>query len=763
MFYILLGIYILMMISIILLAVRSRHSKSQYNKAIFAVLINGDLTFLTAAIGLFSHNELVSTLFLGFFSNSVTFVLVSVLTFAMEYTGLNKRRTPLHIVFYTLTALDCLNFIANVWLHHIFTPKRVELPGGGWIYRVGDSGIFYTVHIVLCYIIVGIIFYMIVHSIKQSPKLYRKRYSGILLVFFVVLILDAMGIVFDALAGVSPLFYGLLAISIYEYAVVFAPKSLSAGLLAESIRDLDAASLVCDIDSRLIYANDAAESFFSHKHFGDNPLDDFAASWLKGRSPELIEDASWTQDSESNPDKHFEISFRRIFDTDNKFIGFNFLFLDRTDSINNYVSEKYKATHDELTGLYNANGFYEQVRNILDKTPDIPRVIAVSNIKDFKLLNDLFGEERGDKVLRRIGNVMSQRCVDNDSIPARLNSDRFAICMRKDRYSDELFADLPQQVIQLEENRLYKVVCHVGVYEITEPNLSISTMCDRALFAVNTLKNSYTTLTAHYDASLRDKVVREQQIIGSLQEALKNGEFQIFIQPQIQAQDLTCKGGEALVRWMKPTGMIPPGDFIPVFERTGLITTLDKYVWELACEKLRQWKSLGLDDYYISVNISPRDFYYIDIYETFTSLVEKYRISPTNLHLEITETVIMNDIKKQVALLNSLRAYGFHVEMDDFGSGYSSLNMLKNITVDVLKIDMGFLGETQDQKIDRSRNILKMIVSLSKDLHMQVVSEGVETQAEVDFLSSIGVDVFQGYFFAKPMPIIQFEDKYVPI
>ncbi len=762
MYFVLLGIYILMIIMIAGLALRSRLSKNQLNKSIFALLVNGDLTFLTAAVGLFSTHELLSTLFLGFFSNSVTFVLVSVLSFTLDYTGRTKYRRSLVIPLFALAGLEGLNFIANVHFHHIFTLTHYTFFDGDTIHIIGESSPFYIGHIVFCYLIVTIVFIMLIRKMHQAPSLYKRRYSGIIVVFLVVLVLDALGIVTEVLSGIAPLFYGMMAISIYEYAIVFAPKRLSAGLLSETIRDLEAGMLIYDLDRRLIYANDIAESTFSYRLFGDIKLNEFGDFWLSDRDPEQIEDSTWTQDTEDG-DMHFEVSYKRIFDDNNKFIGFCFSILNRTVSVNNFVSEKYKATHDELTGLYNSNGFYEQVRLLLEKTPDVPRVIAVSNIKDFKLLNDLFGEERGDKVLRRIGNVMSQRCIDSDSIPARLSSDRFAICMRKDRYSDDLFSELPQQVIQLEENRLYKVVCHIGVYEITEPDIAVSTMCDRALLAVNTLKNSYTTLIAHYDSSLRDKIVREQQIIGSLQEALKNGEFQIYIQPQIQANDLTCKGGEALVRWMKPTGMIPPGDFIPVFERTGLITTLDKYVWELACEKLRQWKSLGLNDYYISVNISPRDFYYIDIYATFTSLVEKYRISPSNLHLEITETVIMNDVNKQVALLNALRAYGFHVEMDDFGSGYSSLNMLKNITVDVLKIDMGFLGETAEQSIERSRNILKMIVSLSKDLKMEIVSEGVETQDEVDFLKSIGVDVFQGYFFAKPMPIGQFEDQYVPI
>lgn len=204
--------------------------------------------------------------------------------------------------------------------------------------------------------------------------------------------------------------------------------------------------------------------------------------------------------------------------------------------------------------------------------------------------------------------------------------------------------------------------------------------------------------------------------------------------------------------------MISPGQFIPVFEKNGLISDVDKYIWETACEKLREWKKEGREDLYISVNISPRDFYFLNLYEIFTGLVEKYEIKPQNLKLEITETAVIMDFNRQMELISRLRKYGFSVEMDDFGSGNSSLNLLKDMYVDVLKIDMVFLQKAQDE--ERSRKILQMIISLSKQLDMPVITEGVETESQVRFLDDMGCDIFQGYYFARPMPVDQFEEKY---
>ena len=219
-------------------------------------------------------------------------------------------------------------------------------------------------------------------------------------------------------------------------------------------------------------------------------------------------------------------------------------------------------------------------------------------------------------------------------------------------------------------------------------------------------------------------------------------------------------GGEALVRWIHPKkGAIAPGEFVPVFERNGLISDVDKYIWETACKQLRKWKNEGREDLYISVNISPRDFYFLNIFQVFTDLVKKYDIDPQNIKLEITETAIVMDFKRQLELISRLRRNGFVVEMDDFGSGYSSLNMLKDIHVDVLKIDMAFLKKAEDE--ERSKKILQMVIGLSKQLEMPVITEGVETKEQVKFLTEMGCDMFQGYYFAKPMSVLDFEKQYL--
>ena len=249
--------------------------------------------------------------------------------------------------------------------------------------------------------------------------------------------------------------------------------------------------------------------------------------------------------------------------------------------------------------------------------------------------------------------------------------------------------------------------------------------------------------------------------MSEFENALECGQFCMYLQPQVH-DDGKINSAEALVRWAHPTnGLIPPGKYIPILEKTGLVHKLDMYIWEKAIKKIADWKVLGINDMQISVNISTNDFYHIDIYKVLTGLVEKYDIDVNLINLEITESALMKNYEENIATIDQLKNYGFKIEIDDFGSGYSSLNMLKDIGADVLKIDMLFLRETEN-KI-RSRKILKSIIDMSKALGMPVIIEGVETDEQLSYLKEMKCDMYQGYYYSKPIPVNEFEEKYLSL
>ena len=349
----------------------------------------------------------------------------------------------------------------------------------------------------------------------------------------------------------------------------------------------------------------------------------------------------------------------------------------------------------------------------------------------------------------------------NGAIYGRLEGDHFCILIPKHRFKEEVLIQISKEAFSsyIHEELISDGTNYYGIYEIDDYNLSISTMCDRAKLAISTLKGEYHKHIAYYDDSLRERVVREQRLAADLTNAIARNQLKMFLQPQVTAEGCLL-GAEALVRWEHPTeGLLMPGMFLPIFEKNGLITEVDQYIWECACRQLQSWEREGKENLYIAVNISHRDLHFLNVCEIFIHLVKKYEINPTMLRLEITETSIVENLSHSLECIDKLRKEGFVIEMDDFGSGNSSLGVLKDIRVDLIKIDMGFFESTPNW--ERSKIILEMIICLSKRLGMQTIAEGVENPEQVMFLSEIGCDVFQGYYFSKPLTTKQLKEKYL--
>lgn len=410
---------------------------------------------------------------------------------------------------------------------------------------------------------------------------------------------------------------------------------------------------------------------------------------------------------------------------------------------------------DGLTGLYNKWGFYFKVQEILKNNKETSYQIICSNIKSFKLVNDLFGFSVGDNLIQEIGNQLKEKGY-SEGVYARLESDKFGIFVPNE-YTQQIIDLLLGTEFHVDGNDSYLIHVDMGIYEIDDKTIPVSLMCDRANMALETIKEDRGKQVAYFKETMREQMLKEQLLYGELFRAIKNKEMVIYLQGLYDS----CKniiGAEALVRWNHPTrGILSAGEFVETLEKNGLIVNLDKIIWELACEQLQKWKREGKDNLFLSVNISAKDFEFIDVCDVLTSLVHKYDISPEKLRLEITETALMQDIDRNLIVIDNLRANGFIVEIDDFGSGYSSLNMLKEIIADVVKLDMKFLQKCKDE--ERGKTILKVMVDLVKKLGMQVIVEGVETQEQFNLLKEYNCDVFQGYYLMRPMDVDSFERK----
>jgi diguanylate cyclase (GGDEF)-like protein len=412
--------------------------------------------------------------------------------------------------------------------------------------------------------------------------------------------------------------------------------------------------------------------------------------------------------------------------------------------------------YDKLTGLYNRRGFIANVEQLLKADSTKRHLIIYFDIRNFKLVNAVFGHRAGDGLLKDIANMLQDNMTE-ESVSCRLNSDRFCVFVPEERGQD--IVDLLLKTdFHIEGDDTGSVHINVGIYEVGDLTMSVMDMCDRARMALDTIRENRLTNVAIYDASMYDELMAEHELSTELPAALKEGQLKLYLQPQVNA-DGELLGAETLLRWEHPKrGMLMPGEFLPFFEKNYMIVQIDKYIWELACKQLKQWKDEGWDNIYLSINISPSDFECIDVYEVLNDLVKKYKVEKNKLRVEITETTIMQNPQRQIKLIGMLRMAGFYVEMDDFGSGYSSFSMLKDIQIDALKLDMKFLRKSKNE--EKGKKILKSLVELANDFGMRVIAEGVETQDQIEFLKKIGCGIFQGYYFSRPMTVERFEEKY---
>ena len=526
-------------------------------------------------------------------------------------------------------------------------------------------------------------------------------------------------------------------------------------LISENISN----AVVCfDSKGKCIYINKMARTIYRNENECSAKLEMFLAQNRdKITSNEELDIKGKTH--------QFTILYQRMKDRYGKTIG-HFLKLDDiTKDIDKLNKEIFRASNDPLTGLFNKTYFFKKCREIITQSPKIPRYLICTNIENFKLLNNLFGPDFGDMILREEANLirdLRNRLDDFDKkecIIGRLSGDKFGILVRSQCFVPKHTIQKIRELETLTHDYKYKLQVYVGVYEIADPQEPVSSMVDKAMLSIKSIKGNFDQNIAFYTTNLMDKIMAEKQLMALFPKALKNNEFCIYLQPQVSAKNGEVLGAEALVRWNDPArGMIDPCHFIPTLESSGYIYQLDSYIWELAAQKLAQWQQRGIEKY-IAINISAKDFYYLDVYRILTQLTEKYRINPKKLKLEFTESVLIHNIKMHIATITKLQEYGFSIEMDDFGSAYSSLTALKEIKVDVLKIDMKFLSKTKNPK--RSTSILESIITMAKNLNMSIITEGVENQEHADFLKSIGCDVFQGYFYSKPISVSEFEKRYL--
>lgn len=424
-----------------------------------------------------------------------------------------------------------------------------------------------------------------------------------------------------------------------------------------------------------------------------------------------------------------------------------------------YVLFYQKTGVDDITGGKNKREFEKIASILLQGEGDFALVYA--NIDRFKLVNELYSDEEGDRVLREVHRLIDEEILNWDEASGRIMADNFGMLLRVHSMKklEHRLNRLNEQLSLLTDiqGTSYGLRLLFGVYFVEDKTMPVSAMLERANLALKKTLQMPQQLKkiGVYDEKEHRKLEREKHLEMRMEQALKDGEFIPYLQPKYELTHETIAGAEALVRWVSPEeGMIFPGEFIPLFEKNGFIVELDLFMFEQVCKMIENWYHNGYRIIPVSVNMSRGHFLVPNFFDRYREILQRYDVPEGSIEIELTESLFFNEISEMTELVNKIHEAGMKCSIDDFGSGYSSLNMLKDIKVDALKLDRVFFVETEEDK--RGKDIINSILHLAQNLHLKTISEGVEIRSQVEYLKAMDCDYIQGFVFAKPMPVKDF-------
>lgn len=425
------------------------------------------------------------------------------------------------------------------------------------------------------------------------------------------------------------------------------------------------------------------------------------------------------------------------------------------------ADEKYKkqlyrqANYDRKTGLLNRNGFYEKTKNLLEENKNTKFIILRGDIDQFKVFNDIMGVRMGDELIRYVADKWRTYFDKQLGTYGYLGGDDYICCYPYEDFDKDVVMKVVDRWFE-KFGSSYTFSISIGGYIVDDMGIDVNIMCDRAELALSKAKKNKDMHFCIYENYMREQLIQEKEIISYIPTAFEQNQFEIYLQPQYNSETGKIIGAEALTRWHHPKhGMVSPGEFIPIMEENGFITTMDKYVVEHVCDIINELTEDMLidDEFSIAINLSRIDTFNNKIIDWIIDTLNRKGVPIHRVRLEITESAYIEQQAQVSDFVGELKNKGFIIEMDDFGSGYSSLNTLKDVTVDTLKLDLKFLA---GDNTGRGGIIISSVIRMARWMDIPVIAEGVETASQAEYLRSIGCHYMQGYYFSKPISVTDF-------
>ena len=748
-------VFSLLIIALIVCLIFAWNSKKPIAKSVAFVVLGMMIPVLGNLILIFSSASAMALI--GFYTYFIgmDLAVISIWHFMHDYCDMGAPKTGMKIFVYTAFGIDILQFIANPFTKHAFSYEAIMVEDRPYFRLVPYLGQSY--HRLICYgLFTAVVIVLLVKSLKAS-KVYAEKYWVMFFSLIVTGTVETYYIISRQPMDVSMIGFGLFGLLVYFFALHYRPLKLLDRMLAGVASEMPDALFFFDKSGKCIWINEPGKNLVGVSKdnydevkddlkflFGDIDFD--SSGWFKRITLGSGDETQYTY-----------LAMRSVADDKGKVTGSYLSVRDITDEQREMKREMYKSTHDSLTGLYTKEYLYENIDKRLRSDKESDYMIGYIEVSNFKVINDVFGKKFGEYSLKRIADFID-KSTSSKCIYGRLSVDSFGILLDKPTFNDERVESILENFTVKDDNLEHQILIHFGIYDINpEDEIDVPLFFDSARLATAMVHDDYQHRIVYYDDKLRNEIIHDQLISNQVRGAIETKQIRPYLQPIVDPRGMLA-GAEALVRWIHPDeGFMNPGMFIPVFERNGLISEVDKYMWRSVCEILANWKSRNIDNF-ISINISPKDFYYMDVVAELKSLVDEFGIDPVKLRVEITETTMITESADILNTIGKLRECGFIVEMDDFGSGFSSLNLLKEMDIDVIKIDMQFLKDSE--RNPKANTIIKSIINMADDLGIDSLTEGVETAKQFEKLYAMGCKLYQGYYFSKPVPVEDFEKQW---
>ena len=749
-------LFLVIIIAMVICAWIAKHSGKRMGFAAACLLVALILPMAGNGIIIVSGNKTLSLIGCYMYYLGLDLSIGALLYYTYVYCRITRPIKWIRNAVYTLLLADMVQLLLNPFLHHAFEVTEIEVDGFPYFKMIPHLG--QQFHRAVDYLILAGIIVVFIIKLARAPRLQAERYSVILVTLLLVTAWETVYIFSGSPIDRSMVGFGVFGLLNFYFSLYYRPMRLLDRMLSGMVSEQENPVFFFDDTKHCIWMNRAGGQFLGLEEHEVEKAEVQLKKEFGGFHPDLAEWKDHLSVDRDGEKRYIELTKQPLIDSKRKMNGFYFHIHDLTDEQRTAEQKLYNARHDQLTGLFNRDYLYERTKELLAENPEEAYLIITAEITDLKVINDLYGNAFGDQALKFSADwLRSNEDLNRGGVYGRLGGDSFGVCIPEKDFRLERMEYALSHLTVFEGETKYRMLIHVGIYRADDRSLEASVMYDRAVLALEGIKDDYHYHTAWYKSSMRDNIVRNRQISEGLGAAIAEGQIRPWLQPIVDREGNTI-GAEALVRWIHPEeGIRSPGIFIPVLEKNGMIADLDRFIWRKSCEILACWKKEG-KDLFLSVNISPRDFYLLDVVAEMNQLVNEFDIDPAMLRLEITETMMMGDTDAHLDILRKLQDAGFCIEMDDFGSGYSSLNLLREMPVDVLKIDMVFLQQAGQDA--RARTIVDEVITMARRLGIISLTEGVETKAQHEGLMEMGCQLYQGYYFAKPMPVEEFE-KYL--